>query len=288
LTSAFFLPREGAAEFNVHIWAVANQKGGVGKTTTTVALAGLLRERGARVLLVDLDPHGSLTSYFGYNPEEIPTSAFDLFAESALSSQEAVKRLLVPAVSSDLQNQGIQLLAASPALATIERRSLQGTGVRVSKALALLWDDFDYALLDTPPVLGALMINALAACERLLIPVQTEFLALKGLERMLRTLEMLARSTQKPLPFLIIPTMFDRRTHAAVSSLHTLRHQYEDRIWAGMIPIDTRFRDASRAGKLPSQFDPESRGVEAYRSLLKILLAQQTPLAQAKTGSALK
>ncbi len=266
--------------FQVHIWAVANQKGGVGKTTTTVALAGLLAERGARVLAVDLDPHGSLTSYFGYNPEEMSSSAFDLFAEQVPSSAEAVKALLVPA-----GNTGIQLLAASPALATVERRSLQGTGVRVSKALALLWDEFDYALLDTPPVLGALMINALAACERLLIPVQTEFLALKGLERMLRTLDMLARSTQKTLPYLIIPTMFDRRTHAAVSSLQTLRHQYEGRIWPGMIPIDTRFRDASRAGQLPSQFDPASRGVEAYRSLLKILLARQVAPVPVKTGA---
>lgn len=274
---------EGVAEFSVRIWAVANQKGGVGKTTTTVALAGLLAERGARVLMVDLDPHGSLTSYFGYNPEEIQTSAFNLFGEHVLATTDDVKQLLVPAGDT-----GIRLLAASPALATVERRSLQGTGVRVSKALALLWDDFDYALLDTPPVLGALMINALAACERLLIPVQTEFLALKGLERMLRTLEMLARSTQKPLPYLIIPTMFDRRTHAAVSSLHTLRHEYEGRIWPGIIPIDTRFRDASRAGKLPSQFDPASRGIEAYRSLLKILLAQQMPPTQAKTGSALR
>ncbi|HET8711789.1 MAG TPA: ParA family protein, partial [Spongiibacteraceae bacterium] len=259
----------------MHIWTVANQKGGVGKTTTTVALAGLLSERGARVLVVDLDPHGSLTSYFGYNPEEVKTSAFDLFADAVPAAQDDVKRLLVPAGDT-----GIQLLAASPALATVERRSLQGTGVRVSKALALLWDDFDYALLDTPPVLSALMVNALAACERLLIPVQTEFLALKGLERMLRTLEMLARSTQKPLPYLIIPTMFDRRTHAAVSSLHTLRYQYEGRIWPGMIPIDTRFRDASRAGKLPSQFDPDGRGVAAYRSLLKILLVP--PVAPAE------
>lgn len=271
--------------FGVRIWAVANQKGGVGKTTTTVALAGLLAERGARVLLVDLDPHGSLTSYFGYNPEEIPTSAFNLFSEQVIATADEAKRLLVPVGAAESFRYGMQLLAASPALATVERRSLQGSGVRVSKALALLWDDFDYALIDTPPVLGALMINALAACERLLIPVQTEFLALKGLERMLRTLEMLARSTQKALPYLIIPTMFDRRTAAAVSSLHTLRHQYEGRIWPGIIPVDTRFRDASRAGKLPSQFDPASRGVEAYRSLLKILLAQHPSSTQNNAGA---
>ncbi|MDB6062960.1 MAG: cobalamin biosynthesis protein CobQ [Verrucomicrobiaceae bacterium] len=267
----------------MRIWSVANQKGGVGKTTTTVALAGLLAERGARVLLVDLDPHGSLTSYFGYNPETVEHSTFALFAEHMISAREQVQALLIPA-----RDTGIQMLAASPALATVERRSLSGTGVRISKALALLWDDFDYALIDTPPVLGALMVNALAACEKLLIPVQTEFLALKGLERMLRTLEMLARSQQKALPYLIIPTLFDRRTHASVSSLRTLRNDYPERIWAGMIPVDTRFRDASRVGLLPSRLDAQSRGVEAYRSLLKILLSVDNAPAAMKSSTALR
>lgn len=267
----------------MRIWSVANQKGGVGKTTTTVALAGLLAERGARVLLVDLDPHGSLTTYFGHNPETVPHSAFDLFAEQPLARREAMQALLLPAGDT-----GIRLLAASPALATVERRSLSGTGVRVSKALALLWDDFDYALIDTPPVLGALMVNALAACEKLLIPVQTEFLALKGLERMLRTLDMLTRSQQRALPYLIVPTLFDRRTQASVGSLRQLRNDYPAQIWAGMIPVDTRFRDASRAGLLPSRFDPQSRGIEAYRALLKVLLGTTAAPAAIKSGSALR
>jgi chromosome partitioning protein len=265
----------------LRIWTVANQKGGVGKTTTVVALAGLLAERGARVLLVDLDPHGSLTTYVGYNPESVPRSTFELFAEQMLSTREAVQALLLPT-----RDNGVQLLAASPALATVERRSLNGTGVRISKALALLWNDFDYALIDTPPVLGALMVNALAACEKLLIPVQTEFLALKGLERMLRTLDMLARSQQRALPYLIIPTLFDRRTHASVSSLRSLRNDYAANIWAGMIPVDTRFRDASRSGLLPSQFDAQCRGVEAYRALLKVLLGAAAAPATIKSGVA--
>lgn len=267
----------------MRIWAVSNQKGGVGKTTTAVALAGLLAESGARVLLVDLDPHGSLTTYVGYNPDAVPHSAFELFAEQMLGSREAVQALVLPT-----RDAGVQLLAASPALATVERRSLSGTGVRVSKALALLWNDFDYALIDTPPILGALMVNALAACEKLLIPVQTEFLALKGLERMLRTLEMMARSQQRPLPYLIIPTMFDRRTQASVSSLRSLRNDYANTIWAGMIPVDTRFRDASRVGLLPSQFDAKCRGVEAYRALLKVLLSATAAPATIKSSTALR
>lgn len=254
---------------------MANQKGGVGKTTTVVALAGLLAERGQRVLLVDLDPHGSLTSYFGHNIEQLRHTSFDLFAEQPLQSRGELHSRLLP-----VGDTGLRLLGASPALATIERRApgRDSMGLRVARALALLWDEFDYALIDTPPVLGALMINALAASEQLLIPVQTEFLAVKGLERMVRTLDMVTRSLSKPLPYLIVPTMFDRRTQASVSTLRTLRNQYPERIWAAMIPVDTRFRDASRAGQLPSRYDPGSRGVQAYNALLKLLLNEQQRL----------
>ncbi len=119
------------------------------------------------------------------------------------------------------------------------------------------------------------MINALAASERLLVPVQTEFLALKGLERMIRTIMMVTRSLKKELNYLIVPTMFDRRTQASQKALRTMRNSYPDNIWASMIPVDTRFRDASREGQVPSKFDPEARGVVAYTALLKLLLLQQ-------------
>jgi chromosome partitioning protein len=253
---------------SVQIWTIANQKGGVGKTTSVVALAGLLTARKQRVLLVDLDPHGSLTSYFGYNPDRIDRGTLDLFGET-LPERDSLQALLRPAGDS-----GIQLLGASPALATIERRSVgEGMGRRVARALAALADQFDYALIDTPPVLGALMINALAASDRLLIPTQTEFLAMKGLERMVRTLAMVERSLQQDLRWLIVPTLFDRRTQACVASLRALRIDYAERIWPAAIPIDTRFRDASRAGMLPHQYDARSRGVQAYAALLKQLLA---------------
>jgi len=267
--------------FVLRIWSVANQKGGVGKTTTAVALGGLLAGRGARVLLLDLDPQGSLTSYFGFNADKLTHSTFDLFGDGPAPGREQLLEKLLP-----IGDGKVRLFPASPALATVERRApaRDGVGKRVARALAALWDDFDYALLDTPPVLGALMINALAAAERLVVPVQTEFLAVKGLERMLRTLEMLGRSTGRELPFLIVPTMFDRRTQASVVTLRNLRHQYPDQVWPGLIPIDTRFRDASRAGVLPSSFDPASRGVQAYASLLKNLLAVRTAAPAAERG----
>jgi chromosome partitioning protein len=130
-------------------------------------------------------------------------------------------------------------------------------------------------LIDSPPLLGVLMVNALAACQQLVIPVQTEFLAVKGLERMVGTLEMINRSRKQPLPFSVVPTLFDRRTQASLATLRSLRDDYYDVLWQGYIPVDTRLRDASRAGQTPSAFDPKGRAVLAYRALLKHLLAQQ-------------
>lgn len=254
----------------MRVWAVANQKGGVGKTTTAVTLGGLLAERGQRVLLLDLDPHGSMTSYFGYDPDTLQNSSFHLFNDQDLSSNE-VKSLLLKTSC-----EGMTLLPSSMALATVERRAAaEGMGLKTSRALAQIWDDFDYVLIDSPPVLGALMINALAASERLLVPVQTEFLALKGLERMIRTITMVTRSLKKELNYIIVPTMFDRRTQASVGALRELRNTYTDTIWPSMIPIDTRFRDASREGKPVSQYQANCRGACAYRSLLKSLLSLQ-------------
>ena len=254
----------------MRVWAVANQKGGVGKTTSAVTLGGLLAEKGKRVLLLDLDPHGSMTSYFGYDPDSLQQSSFNLFAEEPLSSEELHSLM----VSTSLDK--LTLIPSSMALATVERRAAaEGMGLKVSRALAQIWDEYDYVLIDSPPVLGALMINALAACERLIVPVQTEFLALKGLERMLRTVAMVTRSLRKELNFVVVPTMFDRRTQASVTTLRTLRYTYTDNIWASMIPVDTRFRDASRQGLPPSVFAPDSRGVQAYTALLKTLISEE-------------
>ncbi len=119
------------------------------------------------------------------------------------------------------------------------------------------------------------MVNALAASQQLIIPVQTEFLAMKGLERMVGTLAMINRSRRQPLPYVIVPTLFDRRTQASMNTLKVLRAGYEENLWPAFIPVDTRLRDASRAGVTPSQFDPGSRAVLAYKALLKHLLARQ-------------
>ena len=258
------------------VWAVANQKGGVGKTTSVVGLGGLLAERGHRVLMIDLDPHGSLTSYFQHNPDEMSKSVYQLFQHKG-----EVPSHLPPELILKTGFQQLDFLPASTSLAMLERQAVSqgGAGLVISKTLAWLWDDYDYVLMDTPPILGVLLINALAACQQLLLPVQTEFLAIKGLERMMRTLQMVMKSQKRELPYLVVPTMFDRRTQASVGSLRLLRQTYDGHIWPSAIPEDTRFRDASRAGQPPSVYDANSRGVAAYSSLLKYLLSHEPRLS---------
>ena len=255
----------------MRIWAVANQKGGVGKTTSVVALGGLLAERGKRVLVVDLDPHGSLTSWFGYDPDTIAHSVFDLFQH-----QGKVPEGLPAQLITETSCKGLSLLPASAALATLERRMIgvEGMGLIISRALTQLWDDFDYVLLDNTPSLGVLMVNALAAAQHLIIPVQTEFLAIKGLERMLHTLKMIMRSQKNELPYTIVPTLYDRRTQASVKSLNLLRKTYRESLWQFAIPVDTKFRDASQGGITPSALDAETHGVRAYSHLLDDLMAR--------------
>ncbi|MCH8496891.1 MAG: ParA family protein [Marinobacter sp.] len=255
----------------MRIWAVANQKGGVGKTTSVAALAGLLAEKGKRVLVVDLDPHGSLTSWFGLDPDHVQKSAFDLFQHQGQVPAGLTRSLIQPTSCA-----GVDLLPASAALATLERKMIgvEGMGLIVSRGLAQVWDDYDYALLDNTPTLGVLMVNALAAAQHLILPVQTEFLALKGLDRMLNTLAMIMRSQRKAIPYTVVATMFDRRTQASVQSLNTLRKTYPDHLWRFAVPVDTKFRDASQAGVVPSAYDRDTHGVRAYRRLLDDLLAE--------------
>lgn len=253
----------------MRVWTVANQKGGVGKTTTVVSLGGLLAERGFRTLLVDLDPHGSLTSYFKYDPDTLESSVYSLFQAAASQASPDPSRLLCKT-----EVPYLTLLPGVMALATLDRlaNKVEGMGLVLKKALLRLKNDLDFVLVDCPPVLGVLMINALAACERLIIPVQTEFLALKGLERMLHTLDMVLKARRDPLPCTILPTLYDARTRGAVDTLALLREQYPDRLSSWVIPLDNRLREASRAGLPPGMFAPKARGMDAYRQLLEELL----------------
>lgn len=222
-------------------------------------------------MLVDLDPHGSLTSYLGYDPDEMETGIYNLFSNPT-ESQVDIAKLLLP---TNLKN--TYLFAASSALATLDRQMGvgQGKGLVVAKAIKAVEARFAHCVIDCPPMLGILMINALAACDQLLIPAQTDFLSIKGLERMTHTLDMVEKSLSSKTPYIIIPTMYDKRTKASVAALKQMKEQYKFNVWGSVIPIDTKFRDASKEGVPLSMYDPKSRGSLAYRKLLDFLLGIQ-------------
>ncbi|BAU58827.1 chromosome (plasmid) partitioning protein ParA [Halorhodospira halochloris] len=252
----------------MRIWTVANQKGGVGKTTVVTSLAGLLAQRGRSVLMVDLDPHGSLSSYFGFDPDSVEPNLYGLFQNPSRTAD--------PQIAHPTGVDGLYLMPASTALATLDRQfgNRKGMGLVIKRAVTSMADRFEHTILDCPPMLGVLMVNALAACHRLVIPVQTEFLALKGLERMVGTIDMINRSRSNQLPYTIVPTLYDRRTRAANRALEEVRQRYTDKVWGGAIPIDTQFREASRDGLPLTVSLPWSRGSIAIRKLLEHLLVQ--------------
>ena len=250
----------------MRIWAIANQKGGVGKTTTTLALGRGLAALGHRVLLIDLDPHASLTRAFGVALEPVPSGVLELFA----SPPAELASLARPSPIAHLD-----FICAQAGLATLERRSANqpGLGLALQSALSRHQGRHDYILLDCAPTLGLLMINALAAADRLIIPTQAEPLALHGLDGMVRTGEMVERSRRRPMPMSILPTLFDRRTRAGTDSLRQMQERHGARVWEDAIPVDTRISQAAALTLPVVGDDYPGRGLAAYRRALQWILA---------------
>lgn len=250
--------------------AIVSQKGGVGKTTTVVSVGSLLAGGHGETLLIDLDPHASLTAYFGGDADRTERGADALF-ESVLAGHEPQIGELVRPTSVD----HLHLVPASTRLATIERRGSRtpGLGLVLRRSLADLAGQFDHVLIDTPPTLGILMVNALAACERVVIPVQTDYLAIRGLDLVERTLERVRRSRGWSLPSLVVPTFYDRRTKAASQGLEELQRRYADTLWPDCIPVDSGLRNASAEGIPYPLYNRRGRAAQAYARLVEDLLA---------------
>lgn len=252
------------------VWAIASQKGGVGKTTTVASLAGWLQRQGLRVLVVDTDPHASLTAYLGYSDEELELSLYDLYKTKELSAS------YVKEAVTSTRFEGLDLIASTMALATVDRQlsGRVGVGRILSKILGFVENDYDIALIDCPPVLGALMVNALAAASLVIVPTQTEFLALKGLEGMVKTFEIMCKASGgKEINYLIVPTMYDWNISGADESLEQLRKLYPEHLWNETIPLDNGFRESSyRHVPLPLM-NRKTRGTTAYYQLMCKIVA---------------
>lgn len=262
------------------VWTVVNQKGGVGKTTSAISIAGSLAAMSHNVLLIDLDPHASLTHYLGIDSDQLALSVYDLFALS--QHPHMLNELLSDAVL----NSGIKkidLLPAHMALATLDSAlsNQAGKGLIVKKVVEHLkthagmkaaGKKYDYVIIDCQPVLGILMVNALVAADIVVIPTQTEHLAMHGLNKMLSTISQMRNSLSPDLVSLIVPTLFDRRVNACLRSFAVMRKVYPDKLWRGYIPVDTKFRDASAQGLPINIVAPNAKGSFAYEKLVGALL----------------
>jgi chromosome partitioning protein len=242
--------------------ALANQKGGVAKTTTTLNLAVALKEKGNRVLVVDLDPQGNLTMSQGMNPDEIEKSMFDVLVHRIPIQDVIVHAEIDIAVSS------IDLAGAELALS-----SMIGRERALEKALAPVREGYDFVLMDTPPSLGLLTINALVAADGVIVPVQCEYLSLRGLVQLQNTLEMIRENLNPHVEIQgILPTMFDRRTLHSREAVEILQENFGKLVFNTRIRKTVRYAEAPVKGQSVLAYDPSSEAAAMYRDLAKEVL----------------
>jgi chromosome partitioning protein len=240
----------------------ANQKGGVAKTTTTLNLGVALAEQGLKVLLVDLDPQGNLTMSQGLNPDTIERSMFDVLVHR-LPIQEVVHHTEV-----DLAVSSIDLAGAELALS-----SMIGRERALEKALAPVRENYDYVLIDTPPSLGLLTINALVASNGVIVPVQCEYLSLRGLVQLENTLSMIRENLNPDVGIVgILPTMYDKRTLHSREAVEILEENFGDLVFDTKIRKTVRYAEAPVKGTSVLKYDPSGNAAQAYRQLAKEVL----------------
>jgi len=248
------------------VYAVANQKGGVGKTTTVVSLGAFLAAADRRVLLLDIDPQANATSSLGVDKNSLPLSIYDaIVSDTSLNDVLMLTRRV-----------GLDLIPSSPALAgaEIELVNAPSREFRLKRALAPIRDRYDFVLIDCPPSLGLLTVNALAAADQVIIPVQCEYLPMEGLAQLLRTIDLLRANVNPGLTIRgLLMTMFDSRTSLAQQVVDEVRGHFSDRAFATVVPRSVRLSEAPSYGEPIVDYAPHSAGGLAYEALAKEILS---------------
>ncbi len=242
--------------------AIATQKGGVGKTTTTINLGACLADLGYRTLIVDLDPQGNASTGLGIDNRGLETSMYHVILQEVplenCIEPSAVKNLFVAPASLDLAGAEIELVPA------FSREN------RLRRAIDAVLDDYDYVLIDCPPSLGLLTVNGLNAASEVLVPIQCEYYALEGLAQLLRNVDLVKRNLNPRLEVsTIVCVMYDGRTKLADQVVKEVRAHFGDKVCRSVVPRSVRLSEAPSHGQPITTFDPGSRGATAYRGVAK-------------------
>ncbi|MFC2948758.1 ParA family protein [Virgibacillus sediminis] len=248
------------------ILSIANQKGGVGKTTSSVNLSACLAQLGKKVLLVDTDPQGNATSGVGVNKADMDQCIYNVLVED-LPAEEVC-------VSSSVNNLDIIPATIQLAGAEIELVPTISREIRLKKALESLKDDYDFIIIDCPPSLGLLTINALTASDTVMIPVQCEYYALEGLSQLLNSIRLVQKHLNKDLMIEgVLLTMLDARTNLGIQVIEEVKKYFQDKVYQSIIPRNIRLGEAPSHGQPIITYDPKSRGAEVYLELAKEVMA---------------
>lgn len=243
------------------VYAIAQQKGGVGKTTTTINLCSALAEKGNKVLAVDFDPQGALSDGLGVTPEDLDLTIYNLLCDPNLPVESVLIKLrncdLLPA-NIDLSASEIQLIN-EPGRDSLLRMKLQE-----------VISDYDYILIDCPPSLGLLTLNALVAAERVIIPVQTQYFSLRGMDQLLNTITKVRTRLNPQLTVVgFLPTMYNKQTRHSQECLENLKSNYANKVFSRPIPLTVKLQDSAVASQGITEYQPQSEAAKAYRSLVK-------------------
>ncbi|MBU5365471.1 ParA family protein [Enterococcus devriesei] len=250
------------------IISVANQKGGVGKTTTTVNLGACLAFVGKKVLLIDSDAQGNATSGLGVRKPDVKQDIYDV-----LVNEVPIKETII---ETSRENLSIVPATLQLAGAEIELTSMMARESRLKSALAEVSDDYDFILVDCPPSLGHLTINAFTASDAILIPVQCEYYALEGLSQLLNTVRLVQKHFNPGLEIEgVLLTMYDARTNLGAEVVEEVRRYFQEKVYDTIIPRNVRLSEAPSHGKPIIDYDPRSKGAEVYQALAKEVLVRE-------------
>lgn len=240
--------------------SVANQKGGVGKTTTSINLSACVAYRGKKVLLIDLDPQGNASTGLGIDKKSTEKSIYDV-----IINDMDIREVIISTVQENLD---ICPSSISLAGAEVELVSLFSRESKLKVAIEAIKDKYDYIFIDCPPALGLLTINALTGSDTVLVPIQCEFFALEGLSQLMDTVQSVQKYLNKDLKVEgVVMTMFDIRTNLSVEVVEAVKNHFEDKVYGTIIPRNVKLSECPSYGLPIIQYDPRSKGAEAYLNL---------------------